>query len=898
MKARARVLLVAALAVVACAPALASGQHVGLEGYPLSFEGRVMPLESAAELVLYRLSGRRSIEGRDATEWLAGVLAEPFAAADEPLFLVNNPGVFDAVGLAFDERDRYSYLELRPALGELTVLAASLASVERELDALERELVALANNVSLFEGIASTLDVFRAAEGPSGYEQLLAGERVAPGELTEIPGMMRLIPLSRAGETRWLTPASAVGGLSAVREFAATGGAEPVLELLGAWQTITNASPEARRDAVPRVLAAVAAASPPHGRTRLAAELLHDRLRPTLWAALAAIAALCAGIVSSHRPRAGRVVAPLLGVATLFLTMHQLLRFLVMRRPPVTDLPSSFLFVAWVLATIGLVLSLRSNSAVRSGAIVGGTAALMVYFARLVTGGADQFGVVQAILDTNFWLTTHVLVITSGYATVIAAGVFGHLYLVRRLISPGDAGRHSRTGRTVLVLLVTGLALTFLGTMLGGIWADQSWGRFWGWDPKENGALLIILWISVALHARVTRWIDEAGFAAAAVFGVAVVFFSWLGVNLMGVGLHSYGFHDASFWVVVAVVGGETIFALTSWLLVARTRSAGQLVRTRVTEVMPDGDATLVSFTGTGGSHAPGQYLGVRPDGFRLARPFSLVDLGDGVSRFLVRPNGRLSTSLARELRPGDRIAVSRAAGTFTLRPGAGEVVLVAGGVGIAPIVGLARAALAAGRRVVLVRSVRDHFYLDHAVTRLKESRTRLTLVSIMSRPPESWTGLRGRVSPAALADADVPRDADWYICGSPEFCDGARAVARALGAGAIYEEAFHTVSEQPAAPTFRSHARYGDRVIDVLPGETLLEAALRSGVAVPHSCDSGTCSECSCRIRSGRAVQAVEPASAGPGDELRLCVAYPSDPDGLAVEPPGGTRSGGRSPA
>jgi cytochrome c biogenesis factor len=92
---------------------------------------------------------------------------------------------------------------------------------------------------------------------------------------------------------------------------------------------------------------------------------------------------------------------------------------------------------------------------------------------------------------------------------------------------------------------------SFVGTILGGIWADQSWGRFWGWDPKENGALLIVLWNAVILHARWGGMIRQRGLMAMAVFGNIITSFSWFGVNMLGIGLHSYGFMDKAFpWLV------------------------------------------------------------------------------------------------------------------------------------------------------------------------------------------------------------------------------------------------------------------------------------------------------------------------------------------------------------
>jgi cytochrome c biogenesis factor len=98
---------------------------------------------------------------------------------------------------------------------------------------------------------------------------------------------------------------------------------------------------------------------------------------------------------------------------------------------------------------------------------------------------------------------------------------------------------------------------SFVGTVLGGIWADQSWGRFWGWDPKENGALIIVLWNALILHLRWGGMIRERGMATAAVIGNIVTSWSWFGVNMLGIGLHSYGFMDSAFYWLLAFVASQ-----------------------------------------------------------------------------------------------------------------------------------------------------------------------------------------------------------------------------------------------------------------------------------------------------------------------------------------------------
>jgi ABC-type transport system involved in cytochrome c biogenesis permease subunit len=99
--------------------------------------------------------------------------------------------------------------------------------------------------------------------------------------------------------------------------------------------------------------------------------------------------------------------------------------------------------------------------------------------------------------------------------------------------------------------------LSFTGTVLGGIWADQSWGRFWGWDPKENGAVLIVLWNAIVLHARWAGLARARGVAALAVVGNIVTAWSWFGTNMMGVGLHSYGFMDSAVWWLSGFIASQ-----------------------------------------------------------------------------------------------------------------------------------------------------------------------------------------------------------------------------------------------------------------------------------------------------------------------------------------------------
>lgn len=232
-------------------------------------------------------------------------------------------------------------------------------------------------------------------------------------------------------------------------------------------------------------------------------------------------------------------------------------RIFVLARPPVGTLYESILFVGMVAPLFSLLSELKLNN--RLGllcAAMGGTA-LGILALTMQTEG-DHMKVLGAVLNTQFWLTVHVLCITIGYGWCLVTSILAHLILVTE--AWGDEGAWGtpttqtsedqlyKLRRAQGTLALTALLFTTIGTILGGIWADQSWGRFWGWDPKENGALLIVLWIVWILHGKIAGQLSVTTASVGYAFLSVIVGVAWIGVNLLGVGLHSYGFTEGLFW--------------------------------------------------------------------------------------------------------------------------------------------------------------------------------------------------------------------------------------------------------------------------------------------------------------------------------------------------------------
>lgn len=253
-------------------------------------------------------------------------------------------------------------------------------------------------------------------------------------------------------------------------------------------------------------------------------------------------------------------------------------RMIITGRPPVTNLYETFVFVALVAVILGILLEVFGSKKQSKQILGNQMGSLVAAFAGLVllmiaqkySADGDTMKVMIAVLDSNFWLSTHVIAITVGYAGVCVAGLIGHIYLIQRLFKANDYKLLQNTYSMILGVLGFGLTFTFLGTMLGGIWADQSWGRFWGWDPKENGALLIVLWSLVVFHAKEAKIVKEIGVAIGAIIGIYAVLLAWFGINLLSVGLHSYGFTDGTANGLLIFGAFEIIF-ISSFFILQKT---------------------------------------------------------------------------------------------------------------------------------------------------------------------------------------------------------------------------------------------------------------------------------------------------------------------------------------
>jgi ABC-type transport system involved in cytochrome c biogenesis permease subunit len=578
--------------------------------------GRVMPLDTYSRLLLLQLSGRKSVGDESALAWMMRLLIYPETTETDLVFLVEHPDVLSDLNVPLTQAvpgkrkpstRRFSFQHLQPGFPELQRLATQAMQMEEEDRGLvETEAIRLFENVMLYKQMAQVfafdrdlpgleitspevLEALGLTDGSSGLSYLDLRPNVsnlvklieeapdaedgsdwtpAQREAFAIASFVRqaeqgwsalpfpILPEAPHGEDSWVTPFDAVAHSHGDRDLANAG--RRTARMVSAWRDGDWDTVQAEAEAV----IAFSRSRMDHlrGTGLTSREARFNRAnyfgKAKVFYILAFFLSMGALVSGSTKLRLAAWV-PL--VCALFLHVVGICwRIYLTARPPVTNLYGTFLFVGLVCLLLALLVEYFQKDAL--GIFAGSFIAITFLFV------ADRFGAegdtlnkVVAVLASNFWLSTHVLAVTTGYAGVWIAGVFGHLWLLFKLMGKPKALMES-VRLPLEGLLGFGLTFAFLGTMLGGVWADQSWGRFWGWDPKENGALLIVLWTAALYHARVAGMIGEKGMAAGSVGGCIMVMVAWLGVNLLGVGLHSYGFTTAMKSLFVGYILFEVIF--------------------------------------------------------------------------------------------------------------------------------------------------------------------------------------------------------------------------------------------------------------------------------------------------------------------------------------------------
>ncbi len=304
-------------------------------------------------------------------------------------------------------------------------------------------------------------------------------------------------------------------------------------------------------------------------------EIQYNQNRPFGWAWLCYFPAAILGLFAlKYRGRANYIIAMALFACGLALHVYGFtLRCLIAGRPPVSNMYESVVWVGFGAVLFGLIFELRymRRYFMICGASAGFACLVLVDQMPVIMGNVNapgfesQIKPLVPVLRDNFWLTIHVLTITLGYSAFMLAWFLGHVTLFSHLFRPARRAEHHELHNFVYYAMQIGVLLLACGTILGGVWAYYSWGRFWGWDPKETWAFIALMCYLFVLHGRVTGWWGNFGLSVGAVVCFQAVVMAWYGVNfVLGNGLHSYGTGAGGERYVITAVSLDALFTVAA----------------------------------------------------------------------------------------------------------------------------------------------------------------------------------------------------------------------------------------------------------------------------------------------------------------------------------------------
>ena len=566
---------------------------------PVQVGGRIKPLDSVARNTLLILSGRQKVvtdEGLTLSpiEWFIDLTMRPEVADTYPIFKIEFPDDLGLVGLAEQGQRYYSFNELLPFSEELRRLYGEINPAPELRSPYEKQIADINNGLMRYHRVMHSLHPVGGAERldrlVDEYQSYLA---------TIQPGMVELRK-QQAGEEfdaallkRFITFADDYLKLSTTAYLRVVPPPPPV-DLLEDWKNIGLELLDVMKDdpLSPYVTSYASLtmayrsgdaeqfnsevselrerfiADFPDDISRVHYERVFNGLQPFYISMQLYVLIFLAVCISWLRwpKELAKAAFWVLVLAFLIHTFGLLSRMYIQGRPPVTNLYSSAVFVGWGAVLLGIFIEKFFKNGIGAAmASLVGFCTLIIAHHLAMTG--DTLEMMRAVLDSNFWLATHVVIITFGYSAIFLAGALAILFVLLGVFSSRFNKDTARSlSAMVYGIICFGTLFSLVGTILGGIWADQSWGRFWGWDPKENGALMIVIMGAIYLHARWGGICKDRGLMALAIWGNIITAWSWFGTNMLPVGLHSYGRMDSAYAWLIGFVLVQLLLTATALL--------------------------------------------------------------------------------------------------------------------------------------------------------------------------------------------------------------------------------------------------------------------------------------------------------------------------------------------
>jgi len=499
--------------------------------------GRKKPFTTFAQETLLTMSGYSTLPAEDAgarklsaEEVILDLWFKPEGWDERPVIALNFLELKKKFGLP-EDRKLFSYKELigQPALAELLDQTQKLrqAGKSDDLTSLQKEAEHLGERLKLFEDLVDG-------------------------------GKETVVPNPDSAEGRW-SPIFSISEGGTVT-FAAQ------FDAFKIWYQAYRGGDLARFNALtPQVVDSLRARAPQFYPSASSLQFEHHymTLHPFRWAWIFYLLALLILLLTAlwMKTMGYRLTWAVLLVGLGFEIYGLACRIIISSRPPVTNMYETVIWVSFGAMVFAVILeSIYRKRYFLYAGLPASVLTLIIADSQPTILDAS-INPLTAVLRNNVWLTIHVLTIVSSYAAFVLTAALGHIALVMSLGDKRYAPAQAEVQFFIYRAMQIGVLLLAAGTILGGVWANYSWGRFWGWDPKETWALITLLCYLALLHGRLAGWWGGFGLAIGSVACFLSVVMSWYGVNfVLGKGLHSYGFGTGGFSYVAVFAIFEIIF--------------------------------------------------------------------------------------------------------------------------------------------------------------------------------------------------------------------------------------------------------------------------------------------------------------------------------------------------
>ena len=494
-----------------------------------SADGRMKPFDTLSYELLNKLYRSTSIDGMSANEAILSMTLLPSKWRSTPIIKISDEELKRLLNIP--QSQKYAsfndFFSVNDEGGDYKLLALSEEANRKPLSArtrLDKEIVKIDEKVNILY-------------------MIFAGE------------FLRVIPAKDDPSHTWHSPSSALSVLNKEQQgevltllqnyFSAAGQALNTNN----WQN-ANAALSAIKDYQAKYGADIMP-----DQAHIKAELAFNKYQifskltsVYLLAGFALLIVVFIRLASSWRLNA--IFKLVYGVNILAFIAHTTglaLRWYISGHAPWSDSYESLVYIAWALALSGIIFSRRSAISLALTAILAGC----VLFVAHLSWIDPQITNLMPVLR-SYWLTIHVSVITASYGFLGLCSLLG-IFTLLLFALQNKSKENVRFSQNILeatrineMAMILGLSLLTVGNFLGGVWANESWGRYWGWDSKETWALISILVYAAVLHMRFVKGLNsQYAFAVASMFAYWVIIFTYFGVNFYLTGLHSYAAGDA-----------------------------------------------------------------------------------------------------------------------------------------------------------------------------------------------------------------------------------------------------------------------------------------------------------------------------------------------------------------